>query len=581
METQMIQAARETTEQYLTKIQKIIKDNLNGEPLISVLEDINNNNGMQAALFGYWNGDYFCAGNTFGNYHVRIQFTQQGIKTTVTKPDGNIVSCTGFDSLIQPAQQYNFAFITRTGHNGIVHMDYDNVYITKKIETPVYTCNDSDGGINYYVKGTITGSMGTGSYEDYCLSQNTLIERYCNPVTPSNFTKSYDCTSEGKICQEGACIIQQNTTSKEGLRIVYQKDFLINKSANKENFVASYYSVNKLLESYNLMLVDVASLSGINYSTFRSIDTGNVICEVKSGDSCKIGNIDITTGNANSKDDSVLLRVSSGASLESYPVTTFTTILVNGSSERTFPFAQKDVFVAQSKDKAYLLRLQGFIQTSGKNSTDVKNLISNVIECEDVQNGGTCILGDIALKINDILSEDRSAKVSIGSDIIPNQTCQVDSDCPADITTNYCSPDGGSACVSVESYSCYNNQCERTGGGGCGRCLNGCDVSTGLCVTDTQCDNNECSYDNKCIVQGDRIDEQYCYYGTMLGQKEAVERCNNNYECQSNQCFNGQCTDVVGALGQQSNFLKRLGCRILSIVSLGAYDYNQCLLGDV
>ncbi len=101
--------------------------------------DVNKNNGIQVALFGVWNNENFCAGNAFGKYHVKIRFTTQGTTTAITKPDGNTVSCQHFDNLIAPAQQYIFAFITRTGDNGIVHMDYDNVYITTKRKFPPAT----------------------------------------------------------------------------------------------------------------------------------------------------------------------------------------------------------------------------------------------------------------------------------------------------------------------------------------------------------------------------------------------------------------------------------------------------------
>ena len=41
------------------------------------------------------------------------------------------------------------------------------------------TCTDSDGGLNYQIKGTLTNSSGT--YEDYC-DGNSIVEHYCEGI---------------------------------------------------------------------------------------------------------------------------------------------------------------------------------------------------------------------------------------------------------------------------------------------------------------------------------------------------------------------------------------------------------------
>ena len=57
-------------------------------------------------------------------------------------------------------------------------------------------------------------------------------------------------------------------------------------------------------------------------------------------------------------------------------------------------------------------------------------------------------------------------------------------------------------------------------------------------------------------------------------------KCQNNYECVSNQCSNGVCIDLGVQIETQSNFFKSLGCRILNVVSFGSVDYDQCLSGS-
>jgi eight-cysteine-cluster-containing protein len=64
-------------------------------------------------------------------------------------------------------------------------------------------CTDSDGGLNYYVKGSVSGNIGSGvSYEDYCLDANSLNERYCTNDS-SKFTYNY---LRPNGCQDGACV---------------------------------------------------------------------------------------------------------------------------------------------------------------------------------------------------------------------------------------------------------------------------------------------------------------------------------------------------------------------------------------
>lgn len=69
------------------------------------------------------------------------------------------------------------------------------------------TCTDTDGGINYPVKGYVESTIG-GSATDNCLN-DWLREWYCDEV--DGFLQrqliSYNCfTEEGKSCVDGACV---------------------------------------------------------------------------------------------------------------------------------------------------------------------------------------------------------------------------------------------------------------------------------------------------------------------------------------------------------------------------------------
>jgi len=81
-------------------------------------------------VVGFWNGAQ-PAGNTFGKYHVKVVFTSNGVDVFVTNPEGIKLKMEGFPQV--SGETHTLGFGTRTGHNGVVHMDYDNVKITKKV----------------------------------------------------------------------------------------------------------------------------------------------------------------------------------------------------------------------------------------------------------------------------------------------------------------------------------------------------------------------------------------------------------------------------------------------------------------
>ncbi len=64
-------------------------------------------------------------------------------------------------------------------------------------KTTTSTCYDTDGGINYNIKGIISTQNGT-SFTDYCTSATGLAEWYCYGGTfpvRSLYTCSYGCSS--------------------------------------------------------------------------------------------------------------------------------------------------------------------------------------------------------------------------------------------------------------------------------------------------------------------------------------------------------------------------------------------------
>ncbi len=79
-------------------------------------------------------------------------------------------------------------------------------------------CADTDGGWNYFVKGTVTDP--SGSYTDFCESSRFLTEFYCvSQADPGNSNSDYmnqlarDCEWDGGRCSDGICVHGTTTSS--------------------------------------------------------------------------------------------------------------------------------------------------------------------------------------------------------------------------------------------------------------------------------------------------------------------------------------------------------------------------------
>ena len=88
-----------------------------------------------------------------------------------------------------------------------------NTYAVKNftVLSATNTCTDSDGGLNFYAQGTVSGLRNNTqfSYTDYCLNSTNLIEYTCinstykfNCNNPTNRTNSTSTTQ----CINGACV---------------------------------------------------------------------------------------------------------------------------------------------------------------------------------------------------------------------------------------------------------------------------------------------------------------------------------------------------------------------------------------
>jgi hypothetical protein len=71
------------------------------------------------------------------------------------------------------------------------------------------TCSDSDGSINIFTQGTVSGDLGRSPYSntDFCLDTTMLMEFYCSGNRQSNFTNEcFSNSTSGTTCVSGACV---------------------------------------------------------------------------------------------------------------------------------------------------------------------------------------------------------------------------------------------------------------------------------------------------------------------------------------------------------------------------------------
>lgn len=106
--------------------------------------------------------------------------------------------------------------IDKDGYRDLIESDKENnllkVFLSSSA-TPVTFCSDTDvipghyPTLNFTAQGTMTATNLTPR-TDYCSGNNTLYEYYCDDAQNYGATPSpHSCYADGKICQNGACVI--------------------------------------------------------------------------------------------------------------------------------------------------------------------------------------------------------------------------------------------------------------------------------------------------------------------------------------------------------------------------------------
>ena len=384
------------------------------------------------------------------------------------------------------------------------------------------TCTDSDGGLDYYIQGTTTDS--STSKTDNCFNDGTnrLAEYYC---TETNIAEqiNYICPNG---CQDGACVVETPISyviEQDIGNFKYMQTFT-------DDDCGLIYDLN-----CNIYVADYNYIPG-------GIWESNVGVEVhgyKIGSETFISSMEA-------------LAKTEGFNAPNYEERNGNNYAVLERDNAGFTGFIDYIIAWYAGDKLIALLLED-VDVGAVSETDLEKLFDAYLE-------------------------------KYSSDfVIPSSQCTTDADCPGTTEQMYCDANGNS-CVPKIEYTCdiLTGTCMKIGSEGCGSCPNGCDANTGRCIGGVvACADNTCKLGDRCIPFGFRIEGQYCEIDNDI-EKQKIEgsSCENNYECGSNQCTNGVCRDTGGDIKEQSQFFKKLGCRILNVVTFGVYDYEQCVAGE-
>ncbi len=339
------------------------------------------------------------------------------------------------------------------------------------------TCIDSDGGLNYYVKGNLTTSVVPGTnFEDYCL-HNNLIERHCLSSDPNNFTVNYSCPNG---CSNGACVnVTQNQTN--------------------------------------------LTCNGQTNQGQQCIE----IISPKNGEKLVNGTIyNITWKQFNTDTINIYLTSSPYFSTRTY----IASVLKTNSSQIYQSYLWDINIMGTDQTEGYVIGIHAYPATSvySNGTFGIYPYIFHEPSCNDSDGG-----------LNYYVKGNTFGNSQDGSNWSK---------------TDYCEES------IVLEYDCNNNM---PGDGGSFVCPNGC--IDGSCIT-------------SCSPVGNRFRENnqsyYCSAnGSNILQQTVESDCENNYECRSNFCSDGKC---ISNPSQTSGLIVKIWCKVSTLFS-GEEAYESCL----
>jgi len=155
------------------------------------------------------------------------------------------------------------------------------------------SCTENDGGIEYNVKGDVTGKIGNSLkfFIDYCDNSVILNESYCDGANPK--TISHDCGIENGICLNGACVPScKDTCSSLGYNCETQTICRVSTNCGNCSIGNVCNSTGKCVATCTTE-IDTAFCTRLNKTcgNFTANDNCNISRTVANCGTCSTGNI--------------------------------------------------------------------------------------------------------------------------------------------------------------------------------------------------------------------------------------------------------------------------------------------------
>ncbi len=397
-------------------------------------------------------------------------------------------------------------------------------------------CSDSDGGVNYNVKGTATGisssSGGEASRTDYCLSGGSfppgsvfVMETYCNI---NNYLDEhyYDCAKIGKECIDGACVSVSSST----------------------NTSTSSSSTTTSTTSSNVTCSD--SDGGKTYGTkgIVTLSNGTSASDSCSGQVylfetyCLSNNLmydsytcyDSSAGRGN-------MRCIDGACIN--PNATTTTTSTSPTSPTTSTSTSSSSSGGGGGTSSTLSATPAVPATSATPATSTSSAIPSIPAIPAIPSTKQENITELVCK-----DSDEGINPNLFGKTCQNDNCVIDICISKDyLIESYCVGNLASIFIQECEFGCKNGIClqENT------IVFNPDSYSGPIKVPEELIDEeiseieficNGCFQDKKCYPFGYRKSKQYCSEdSTFIEQFSEEEACENNFQCRSNVCVSEEC----------------------------------------
>jgi len=426
-------------------------------------------------------------------------------------------------------------------------------------------CSDTDGGSEFYTKGTVESTIGdtVNTQTDYCVDEDNLKEYFC--VSGGTMIGTIGNTDNlcDHGCEDGACIsISAAKTAQRESTECYQNRGKCEFEAS-EGMIETDFSCGSVGGTcYVYDLPEGASVDKGFYEKGEYIKT--YVNSPIFGDCSEYlidpsGNrIDTGSGGCNRGQGSTGETLAEFRMKENYGTWTYGVTVTD-----------PDTGESESYETTFEYRFTNKIQSTCVAGWTEESYVCNFLGTEYIvviEEGSSCPSRlEATIKYDD---KEEFISTTIWEWVpLENGVNIAPSGMP-------CSPNVDIINIAFSKYVeavCGNGICEA------GDCEEDCSTETEIVIEEIEiigvtteddttetitCDNG-CYFDGKCLSYGLRImsagKSLFCdIEGKLEFQKSEGDPCQNNYECATNFCSSGSCYDIAGEVGETKGILEAI-----------------------